>query len=195
MVEKKQLLATLKPFQTANGNHIFINEFTTEELESLIGYLSSEGSSYLQEEGVFHKVCKACGSAFCTINKDDEYCLKCQETRPMMDSPADDLHTHKKDKGKAPWHLLPMKQVGHIVDILDFGRKKYSENSWQKLGPDEYGNPAIIRYMDALYRHMNAWKEGEKIDPESGFSHLWHVACNIVFMMYFEDKENAETAL
>lgn len=32
-------------------------------------------------------------------------------------------------------------------------------------------------YVHAILRHLNAWRDGEDLDPESGRSHIAHVAC------------------
>lgn len=90
----------------------------------------------------------------------------------------------KKDNGKPQWHLMPWKQLAAVVDILTFGAAKYAPNNW-KFVPN-----AEERYEDALYRHLTAWSSGEKKDPESGKSHLAHVVCNALFLMFFEDKES-----
>lgn len=88
----------------------------------------------------------------------------------------------KFDSGKTEWSLLPWKQVEKIVKVLEFGAKKYDKNNWQKVGNSDN------RYSNATMRHLLAHMNGEKKDPESGLSHLAHAACNILFMMWFEDK-------
>ena len=91
----------------------------------------------------------------------------------------------KFDAGKPRWTLLPWRQVEQIVEILTFGAIKYADNNWQKVENSK------TRYFDALQRHLIAWFEGEKTDPESGKSHLAHAGCNLLFLMWFDDqKEN-----
>ena len=89
----------------------------------------------------------------------------------------------KKDHGKLLWDLLPYKQVEEIVDVITFGAEKYEPYGWQKV-PD-----AKNRYFAALMRHLTAWWEGEKIDPESGKSHLAHAGCCLLFLMWFDKKQ------
>lgn len=86
----------------------------------------------------------------------------------------------KDDGGKAQWNLMPWKQLSEVVDILTFGAKKYAPDNWKKV-PD-----AQARYEAALYRHMTSWSSGDKIDPESKKSHLAHVICNALFLMWFD---------
>ncbi len=71
-----------------------------------------------------------------------------------------------------------------VVQVLTFGAKKYSRSSWQSV-PN-----AKQRYMDAFYRHMNAHHSGDHVDNESGLPHLFHAICNLMFITWFEIKEN-----
>ena len=91
----------------------------------------------------------------------------------------------KLDQDKPRVDLVDPKFVLGVADVLTFGAKKYEPNNWQKV-PD-----AVNRYYAAAQRHLLAWREGEKIDPESGLSHLYHVACNMMFLSWF-DKENKD---
>lgn len=93
-----------------------------------------------------------------------------------------DIEVGKKfDNGKPRWGLLPFRELKEVVDILTFGAEKYAENNWQKVRPTS-------RYIDATFRHFTAWCQGEKKDPESGKSHLAHVVCNILFLMWFDNE-------
>lgn len=87
----------------------------------------------------------------------------------------------KFDAGKRRWDPLPIDAVGKIVDIITFGAKKYEPNNWKRLQNHE------DRYFAALMRHLERWRSGEKIDPETGMSHLAHAGCNLVFLLWFED--------
>lgn len=86
----------------------------------------------------------------------------------------------KLDGAKAPWHLLPMQAVEKIVEVMGYGAAKYGEFNWTKLKDFEK------RYFSACMRHLKAWQSGEKLDPESGLSHLAHAACNLIFLIYKE---------
>jgi len=37
---------------------------------------------------------------------------------------------------------------------------------------------AWTTYVAAIMRHLNAWRDGEDLDPESGISHIAHIACS-----------------
>jgi hypothetical protein len=88
----------------------------------------------------------------------------------------------KYDTGKLRWDLLPIECIEDIVKILTFGADKYGPNNWQDVTPFEE------RYYAALMRHIVAWRKGEKIDPESGMSHLAHALCNVVFLDWNDKK-------
>lgn len=85
----------------------------------------------------------------------------------------------KFDTGKDPWHLLPWDAARGIVKVLAFGAGKYGDRNW------EHGM-AWSRPFSALQRHLTAWWEGERCDPETGYSHLWHAGCCMVFLISFE---------
>lgn len=85
----------------------------------------------------------------------------------------------KFDTGKDPWHLLPFDAVRCIVRVLAFGTTKYAARNWEH-GMD------WSRPYSALLRHLTAWWQGERNDPETGFSHLWHAGCCVLFLIAYE---------
>lgn len=93
----------------------------------------------------------------------------------------------KHDEGKLQYRLLTPQILKEMAKVMTFGANKYDANSWQDV-PD-----AIDRYTDALIRHIEAWRSGEKEDQESNIHHLAHAACNAMFLLYF-DKEDIECA-
>lgn len=83
----------------------------------------------------------------------------------------------KFDDGKRDFTLLPWDSVESIVEVLEFGAKKYSRDNWR------YVDDAKHRYTKAALRHMIAYTKGEIDDPESGMPHLAHLGCCILFLM------------
>lgn len=83
----------------------------------------------------------------------------------------------KFDSGKARWDLLPLNAVRAIVEVLTLGAEKYADHNWQKVEPFEG------RYFAALMRHLEAWRGGERLDPESGHPHLAHAGCCLLFLL------------
>ncbi len=95
-------------------------------------------------------------------------------------NPADG---RKFDAGKLRFSLLPAAAVRAVVGVLEYGAQKYAPDNWRKV-PD-----ARQRYFDAAQRHLWAWWGGEKVDAESGLSHLGHAACCVLFLLAFEAEE------
>lgn len=90
----------------------------------------------------------------------------------------------KFDDGKPQPRLLPPVPVMAIVGVLTFGAAKYSVDNWQEV-PN-----AVDRYTDALLRHVFAWMGGERVDQESKLHHLAHAGCCVLFLLWFELKED-----
>lgn len=85
--------------------------------------------------------------------------------------------SQKHDGGKDRWDLLPLGPVRSVVQVLTYGAKKYAPNAW-RLVPD-----AKDRYFAAALRHLTAWRDGERLDEESGLPHLAHAACCVLFLL------------
>lgn len=90
----------------------------------------------------------------------------------------------KFDNDKPQWSLLPFKALKEVVDVLTYGAKKYAPDNWKKV-PD-----ARRRYIDAGFRHLTAYASGEKLDSETGKSHLAHAICCLLYLLAFEVGED-----
>ena len=91
----------------------------------------------------------------------------------------DNDQSAKADKGKLELSLVNPELVKAVAEVRMYGTEKYGDSeNWRKVKPK--------RYVDALYRHLLAYIEGNEVDEESGLSHLAHMACNISFLL---DKE------
>jgi hypothetical protein len=88
----------------------------------------------------------------------------------------------KDDADKPRWDLLPWKAVAKVVDVLTYGAKEYGEDNWKYV--EHYKS----RYFAAAQRHLTAWWEGELADPKTGYSHLAHAICCLLFLLWFEDN-------
>ena len=88
----------------------------------------------------------------------------------------------KDDSGKMKLSLVPRKIIWDIAAIREYGNAKYGDpNNWRKVEPE--------RYRDAAFRHFLKYLDDpDGIDDESGFPHLWHLACNIAFLCEMEGK-------
>lgn len=82
----------------------------------------------------------------------------------------------KFDSEKPRMGLLPPYALESVAEVLTFGAKKYLPHNWK------YVEDAHNRYIDAAMRHINAYIKGEKNDPESGFPHMSHAICCLMFI-------------
>jgi len=87
----------------------------------------------------------------------------------------------KYDTGKARYDLLPPEGAEAVAAILEFGARKYAARNWEQ-------GMAWSRPFSATMRHLWAWWRGQSVDPDSGYSHLWHAACNIFFLIAYEAR-------
>lgn len=85
----------------------------------------------------------------------------------------------KHDTQKVRLELLPTCALEEIAKVLDFGAKKYETWNWTK-------GFKWSRLIGASMRHLFAFARGEDKDPESGLSHLAHLGCCVLFLLYHE---------
>ena len=85
--------------------------------------------------------------------------------------------TAKADAGKLQLTLCPRGIILAITKVRMFGTSKYGDkDNWKKVEPQ--------RYKDAAFRHFLAFLDNPfSKDEESGLPHLWHLACNIAFLI------------
>lgn len=86
----------------------------------------------------------------------------------------------KYDSDKPRYSLLPKGSVNAVIDVLEFGAKKYEAENWKKV------DNAKERYYNAAMRHIDKWWNGEKHDPETNIHHLAHASTNLFFLMWFD---------
>lgn len=99
------------------------------------------------------------------------------------DKKTEFLHEAKSDGGKPRPCLVPPEIIWAITYVREYGCKKYHDpENWKKVEPE--------RYRNAAYRHFLAYlKDQNAKDEESGLPHLWHLACNIAFLIALEKEE------
>ncbi len=86
----------------------------------------------------------------------------------------------KYDSEKPKMNLLPPKAIVEVAKVLTFGAEKYDAENWRKL--DDLQN----RYTAGALRHIFAHMDGEKLDPETGLSHMAHALCCLLFKLEIE---------
>ena len=83
------------------------------------------------------------------------------------------------NQGKLPMRLIPVCWIRGLAEILQFGSIKYSDRNW------ELGMKWSLPYECAM-RHLLAWFNGERNDPESNLHHLLHAAWNCLAGYFYE---------
>lgn len=73
---------------------------------------------------------------------------------------------------KTPLALIPPYAMEQTAWVHKLGSEKYGPFNWRETGV------CATTYVAAIMRHLNAWRDGEDLDPESGISHIAHIACS-----------------
>ena len=66
--------------------------------------------------------------------------------------------------------LIPVGALNSVARVMELGAFKYGPYNWRSK------KILLMVYAHAALRHIFAWIGGESHDPESGQSHLAHVA-------------------
>ena len=92
-------------------------------------------------------------------------------------------YIYKHDKDKPRLDLVPPAIIEAVGVIRTYGVSKYGENTnWEEVDKS--------RYKAALMRHLCEYLRNENsVDDESGYPHLWHMACNIAFLCELQRQE------
>lgn len=91
----------------------------------------------------------------------------------------------KHDAGKPRFDFLDPAFVTEVAAVLTYGAGKYGAYNWQD-------GIAASRLFAAVQRHLWAFWSGEDQDPETGFSHLAHAACGLMFLHWTMRERPAE---
>ena len=104
----------------------------------------------------------------------------------------------KHDDGKPRPSLVPVEAIEAIMQVREYGMRKYGDaEDWRSIAPE--------RWHDALLRHvLHIWDNPLALDYESGLPALWHVITNAAFLcaaykddideLYADAKELNEAA-
>lgn len=87
----------------------------------------------------------------------------------------------KLDVDKVRLELLSPIALQRTATVLTFGAKKYADHNWRK-------GFNWSRLYGAALRHLLAHMNGEDKDPETGLSHLDHLACCVMFLQEHEES-------
>jgi hypothetical protein len=80
---------------------------------------------------------------------------------------------------KTPLGLLPWSALVQVAGVFKVGADKYGAYNWRTPGqPVQH-----VTYVEAAFRHLAAYMDGQTIDPETGCNHLAHAACGLLILL------------
>jgi hypothetical protein len=78
---------------------------------------------------------------------------------------------------KSPLGLIPPPAEVAVAEVFGLGAAKYGAYNWRETRVE------AMTYVHAMKRHLASWLDGENQDPESGQSHLAHIAANAMILL------------
>lgn len=109
--------------------------------------------------------------------------IRAKQPKPVVISPPGSCDTWTKPSGgmkfdgdKPRMDLIDRAAMEELGYVLGFGAKKYAAHNWRK-------GINYSRLVGAALRHIHAFNDGEDKDPESGYSHIGHAMCCLMFLM------------
>ena len=100
---------------------------------------------------------------------------------PMGQEVSDTSGGTKHDADKPRMELLCPTALTRTARVLTDGANKYDDHNWRK-------GFNWSRLYGAALRHLTAHMGGQDNDPESGRSHLDHLACCVMFLQTHEEE-------
>ena len=100
----------------------------------------------------------------------------CSDGRPL-----------KHKEGKPDLRLVPPQLLADLARVYEYGLIKYEEGSWKKFslgGARELISPGM--------RHVDEYREGRYVDPESKCYHLMQAIWNLFTIHWHELDKNPE---
>lgn len=85
----------------------------------------------------------------------------------------------KFDSNKPRTDLLGPTSILEMASVLGFGAKKYSADNWKNCEEPS-------RFLAAAMRHILQYMQGQKLDDETGISHLAHAMTSLMFVRELE---------
>lgn len=91
----------------------------------------------------------------------------------------------KDTSGKPRLALVSPYLIEAVGAVRTYGTDKYGD-------PDNWKLVDAASYKDAMMRHLCVYlKDPAGVDAESGLPHLWHLACNVNFLIEMESCERS----
>ena len=91
----------------------------------------------------------------------------------------------KLDDRKLRYDLIPAEALEALAEVYTLGARKYGDNNY--LNGIKYS-----RVYAALVRHLQAFWQGESIDPDDGQYHLASVAWGAFTLLTYESRQVGE---
>lgn len=119
----------------------------------------------------------------------------------------------KERRGKLRYDLMPPRQYEQVVEVLTYGAEKYTvygdctcslqntghaascqshkvkskgDNNWKFVDDPE------DTYYAAAERHLQKYRLGQDVDPDSGIHHIAHAITDLIFLLYFEEEKRSQ---
>ena len=88
------------------------------------------------------------------------------------------------EKGVKPerFSLMPRAGLAAIARVFGFGASKYAAHNWRR-------GYEWSKSFDALERHVQAAKDGETYDEESGLPHLAHAGFHVLVLLTWLEEQ------
>lgn len=131
------------------------------------------------------KTCHTCKNEPKILSGKDCWCKRC--LLQCKDDAWEPKEVEPKAyRGKQRPSLVPPALIRGVDAIREYGCTKYHDpENWRKVEAQ--------RYWDAALRHaLAAWNDWTAVDEESGMPHIWHMACNLAFLMQYMEKERED---
>lgn len=147
------------------------------------GKQHEKSAAHDEREQAFDLILEQCKGRNCHDCTVTEKCEQHANDRKARMTVCDDKsQAAKHDAGKIRPTLVLPSLIRAVAAVRMHGVKTYTDpENWRQVSPE--------RYRDALYRHWLAYLDDQQaVDDESGLPHLWHMACNIMFLIEMEGK-------
>ena len=107
-------------------------------------------------------------------------CIECETTLASLKLEYEVVEEFLKFSGhKTRYDLVPPAFSEGVANVFTYGARKYKPYNWTKATDPDC-------FIAAALRHLEAYRRGERLDPESGLPHLYHLAANAAMLDYFD---------
>lgn len=88
----------------------------------------------------------------------------------------------KKELKLCRLSLIDPTALHALGSVAGYGATKYGDNNWTGGYPWSHS-------VDALYRHLLSWQQGNNLDYESGLPHLAHAAWHCLALLAYQQHD------